>query len=130
MEALTLFFDRCMGKQLPEALRSVRCPFEVRDRGGEGFRHNMPDDEWLHQVGPKKWLVVSHDAKWQDESPAAAAIKQHKIGCFYLYGANSLAFFKLGGLAHNYNKIVKVVGTEKRPFIYRITSRNSLKKLM
>ena len=58
------------------------------------------------------------------------AIQQHKIGCFYLYGANSLAFFKVGSLAHNYSKIAEKCGREKRPFIYRISDKNRLKKIL
>lgn len=89
----------------------------------------MPDDEWLNIVGPNRWIVCGHDAKWQDESAALEAIKQHKIGCFYLYGAGSLAFFKVGSLAHNYAKIAEICGRERKPFIYRIGEGNRLTKL-
>jgi len=95
-----------------------------------GFEDEKADDEWLHIVGPKKWIVCSHDKKWQGESLAVEAIIQHKIGCFYLYGANSKHFFKLGSLAYNYHKIAKVLGREKRPFIYSIDKRNHLRKLL
>ncbi|TMJ13702.1 MAG: hypothetical protein E6G94_11290 [Alphaproteobacteria bacterium] len=92
----------------------------------------MPDDEWLHEVGPKGWVVCSHDAKWHlpGEDAAMKAIQQHKIGCFYLWGASSIGFFKLKSLAHNYDKIVKVCNTEKRPFIYRVTPRNRLQRVL
>ena len=92
----------------------------------------MPDDEWLNIVGPQGWYVCSHDAKWHrpEEQAAMKAINQHKIGCFYLWGANSIGFFKLKSLAHNYDKIKRVCDTEKRPFIYRVTSGNRLKKVV
>lgn len=108
----------------------MRCPFEVRSHDGERFRQDMPDDEWLHIVGKNGWIVCSHDAKWQAESAALKAIQQHNIGCFYLYGASSIGFFKMKSLAHNYDKIVKVCQTDKRPFIYRITPSNRLKKIL
>lgn len=109
---------------------ALRCPFEVRSHESEGFADKMPDDEWLNIVGPKGWIVCSHDAKWQDESAARKAIEQHKIGCFYLWGASSIGFFKLKSLAHNYDKIIKVCQVEKRPFIYRATARNRLVKVL
>lgn len=90
----------------------------------------MPDDEWLDVVGAKGWIVCSHDAKWQGEKAPLKAIQQHKIGCFYLHGANSRNFFKMKSLAHNYDKIVKVCGGEKRPFIYRVTPGNRLQKVL
>lgn len=102
----------------------------MRSHESERFPDKMPDDEWLNIVGPKGWIVCSHDAKWQNESAARKAIEQHKIGCFYLWGANSIGFFKLKSLAHNYDKIVRVCGTEKRPFIYRVTAGNRLRKVL
>lgn len=102
----------------------------MRFHDGEGFRHDMADDEWLNIVGPKGWIVCSHDAKWQNESAARKAIEQHKIGCFYLWGASSIGFFKMKSLAHNYDKIAKICATEKRPFIYRVTAGNRLRKVL
>ncbi len=65
-----------------------------------------------------------------EEFAALKAIQQHKIGCLYLYGANSLGFFKMKSLAHNWDKIKKVCDNEKRPFIYRVTASNRLKKVL
>ena len=111
---------------------TLKCPFEVRSHESEGFSDKLADDEWLNVVGPKGWIVCSHDAKWHrpEEFAAMKAIQQHKIGCFYLWGASSIGFFKLKSLAHNYDKIVKVCQTEKRPFIYRVTARNRLQKVL
>lgn len=108
----------------------LRCPFEVKSHDGEGFASNMRDDEWLDIVGQKGWIVCSHDMKWQAESAALKAIQQHKIGCFYLHGASSIGFFKLKSLAHNFDKIMNVCKNERRPFIYRVTAANRLKKIL
>ena len=129
-EELTLFFDRCVGKLLPQALLLLKCPFEVKYHQGEGFKHNTEDDTWLHKIGPKKWVVLSFDAKWQDESAAVEAIKQHKIGCFYLAGASSIGFFRLTRFALAYRRLRDIVANEKRPFIYKIDGRNRFKKLL
>lgn len=130
MESLTLYFDRCFGRDLPKALRILNCPFNVEDHWSMGFKDEMLDDEWLNVIGPKKWVVCSHDKKWQDESLAVEAIKQHKIGCFYLYGANSKHFFKVGSLAYNFHKLQSVLGKQKRPFIYAISPRNRLRQVL
>jgi len=129
-EELTLFFDRCVGKLQPQALLSLKCPFDVKYHQGEGFKHNTEDDVWLHDIGPKKWIVLSFDAKWQDESAAVEAIKQHKIGCFYLAGASSIGFFRLTRFALAYRKMRNTVGKEKRPFIYKIDASNRFKKVL
>jgi hypothetical protein len=102
----------------------------VKYHQGEGYKHNTEDDIWLHDVGPKKWIVLSYDAKWQDESTAIEAIKQHKIGCFYLSGASSIGFFRLTRFALSYRKMRDIVAKESRPFIYRIDASNRFKKLL
>lgn len=129
MESLTLYFDRCFGKELPKALRQLNCPFNIECHWSMRFKDDMQDDEWLSIVGPKGWIVCSHDKKWHDESLAVAAIKQHKIGCFYLCGANSKNFFKVGILAYNFPKLRSVLGKEKPPFIYTIDKRNRIRKI-
>jgi PIN domain-containing protein len=119
-----------VGNALPRALLQVRADFEVRYHQGERFRQDLPDDEWLHQVGPKRWIVFSFDAKWQDEAAAIEAIRQHKVGCFYLYGASSLGFHRLAGFVRSYEKVIKIVKTERRPYIYKINGRNQFKRLL
>lgn len=90
----------------------------------------MPDDEWLDIVGQNGWIVCSHDAKWQTESAALKAIQQHKIGVFYLHGANSIGFFKLKSLAHNYDKLMDACQSSKRPFIFKVSASNRLKRIL
>lgn len=115
---------------MPRALLELRCDFVVKYHQGEGYRHNLDDDIWLSEVGKKNWFVFSYDAKWQDESAAIEAIRQHKIGCFYLHGASSLGFDRLASFVRSYEKIMKVVKTERRPYIVAFDGRNQMKRLL
>lgn len=90
----------------------------------------MPDDEWLNIVGSNGWFVCSHDAKWHTETAAMKAIEQHRIGCFYLWGASLPAFYKLKSFAHNYDKIEHACKNDRRPFIYRVTQSNRLNRVL
>ena len=132
MEKLTFFFDRCVGKRVPRALLALgtRCDFETKFHEGEGFRHNLDDDIWLSEVGAKGWVVLTYDAKWQDEAPATEAIRQHKIGCFYLHGASSLSFDRLASFVRSYDKVMQIVKAEKRPYIFAFDSRNQARRLL
>ena len=130
MEALTLYFDRCVGKRVPEALSKLTCPFNVRWHQGERFPQGMSDDDWLHLIGTKGWIVISHDSKWHTEAAAIEAINQHKVKCFYLYGAQSQMFFKVKALAQNWEKITAKIKGEKGPFIYRISRSNRLSRIL
>lgn len=123
MASLTFYFDRCFGKRFPEALQKMQTPFgvEYHDSPTNKFKDDMGDDEWLKIVGAKNWIVLSHDKKWHGEMPAMAAIKEHKIGCFYLWGAQVPTWDKYVCLARTYDKIKARLNTPK-PFIYRVTS--------
>ena len=129
MESLTFYFDRCFGRGFPKTLEILKCPFAIESHWSMKFPDDMPDDEWLAIAGEKKWIVLSHDAKWHTEGPNIAAIKDHKIGCFYLHGAQLPHFYKLKSFMRNYDKIIeKCKGP--RPLIYKVTQQNRLRKLL
>ena len=89
----------------------------------------MPDDKWLEIIGAKGWLVFSHDRKFHDDSAACLAIKQHNIGCFYLWGANVETWDKLRCFARNYDKIVAAAVSTPKPFIYYATGNYRLNRV-
>jgi hypothetical protein len=121
--ALTFFFDRCIGKSLPEALRRADPPFLLEyfhdPKGKLKFRQNTPDDAWLPLVAQQGWFILSHDSKWHKNEAEMMAIKQHNAGCFYLYGNNSPTWYKLRAFVRGAEKIVKFAEATARPFIFR-----------
>jgi PIN like domain len=129
--ALTFYFDRCFGKRLPEALWKAKPPFSVEYHHSKKlkFAQNITDDEWLHIVGAKGWVVFSHDRKFHDDSPSIAAIKQHKIGCFYLWGSNSETWDKLRHFTHSYDRIADIVAKKPRPFIFHVAYNCHMKEV-
>src|ERR1700690_389518 len=97
----------------------MRPPFEVKSHYGEKFKPETPDDEWLRIVGANGWVVMSHDVRFHLDSEVIEAIKQFKIACFYLWGGQVPVWDKVGLLTTIYPKVNKIVGSEKRPYIYR-----------
>jgi hypothetical protein len=78
----------------------------------------MPDLLSLHR---KKWVVFSHDRKFHDDSAACEAIKQHSVGCFYLWGASVGPWEKYVCFAKTYHRMTKLARAAPKPFIFRIT---------
>jgi hypothetical protein len=68
-------------------VEQMKPPFKVESHYKPKLRDDTPDDEWLSLVGENGWTVISHDCRFHKESPALEAIKQFKIKCFYLWGA-------------------------------------------
>ena len=71
-------------------------------------------------VGPKNWIVFGHDQKWHDELANREAIKQHNIGCFYIWGGSVPTWDKLRCFARACPQIEKLAATTKKPFIYKV----------
>lgn len=117
--AHTLFFDRNMGRRVPEALRLVDIPVEVvyHDRM---FGQDTKDDQWLPVVGAKGWSVIGQDRRFHRRSTERLAIVQYKVGVFYLWGAGAPAWEKLRCFMRAYDDILDVLCNVDRPFLYRI----------
>lgn len=131
MGALTFYFDICFGKRFPKSILKAHPPFSVEYHGSKGnkFKQNTPDDKWLSVVGPKGWLVFSHDRKFHNEQPAIEAIKQHKIGCFYLPGANSDTWTKLYMFMRAHHRIMELSESTEKPFVFHLTALNKIEQV-
>jgi hypothetical protein len=82
---MVLFFDRSVGKTIPEMLIALKIPIQVEYHQ----KHFIPDEEddvWLPIIGNNGWVVIGHDQYHRKENELMA-IKQYDIGCFYLWGA-------------------------------------------
>ena len=122
MGPLTFYFDRCFGKRLPEALHRTRPPFliEWQHSSTNQFNQTMRDDDWLQICGTRNWVAFSHDRKFHSIDVEAEAIRQHKVACFCLCGANNETFDKLRYFVAAYPKIMEIVKAETPPYLFRI----------
>ena len=122
MDKLTFYFDRNIGRSLPEALRLAKPPFDVEFHPAPGsrFAHDMSDDEWLSIVGQHGWIVFSHDRKYHKITAEVSAIKQFDIGCFYLWGAEATTWGKLCAFTKWSPDIIDLARITRRPFIFNV----------
>jgi hypothetical protein len=123
---LTFFLDRCLGKRLPEAFRQAAPPFRVEyfhdPKSSIKFKHDTPDDVWIPVVAKLGWFILSHDNQWHKNAAERVAVKQHGAGCFYLYGNNSLTWYKLRAFMKASDKIINLAKATAPPFIFRAAS--------
>lgn len=122
MEPVTFYFDRCFGNRLPKAINQTRPPFttEWQHSSENRFKQTMRDDDWLAICGARNWIAFSHDRKFHSIEVEAAAIKQHKVACFCLCGANGETFDKLRYFITAYPKIMEIVKSSTPPYLYKI----------
>ena len=84
------------------------------------FNQTMRDDDWLEVCGKRKWIAFSHDRKFHSIDVEAEAIRQHKVACFCLCGANSETFDKLRYFVSAYPRIAEIARSETPPYLFRI----------
>lgn len=97
---------------------------EYHDDKKHGFTQTTGDDEWLHVVGRQKWIVISHDKRFHNDSLAVQAVRQHGVGVFYFDGGTFPTWDKLRMFAQSYGRMRTIVSTVKPPYIYHVKHTN------
>jgi hypothetical protein len=142
-QPLTFYFDRNFGRSLPEALAllklrvvhhhspKARLGMKCSSDSEPLFLPRAPDDEWLAFVGQRGWIAFSHDQKFHKPGYEVelAALKQHNVACFYLWGANHKPHEKARCFLRAYEAILETVATVKPPFIYSIDQHGKLSQI-
>ena len=122
---MILFFDRSLGKGLGRTLRRARgfpATVELHD---QHFPQNTPDDEWLAEIGQRGWIAIGQDYHHHLMGLERDAIRTHRVGVFYLWGANASQWEQLRVLAKAWS-LIEAMSTTAPPFIYRIEKSGRL----
>jgi hypothetical protein len=98
----------------------MRPPVRIKWHQDEGFRGDMPDDEWMGIIGPRKWVVISQDRKWHKIEAEAAAIKQHGLRCFYFPCAGDERWVSLSHFVRRHGRMQELARTVAPPFIFHL----------
>jgi hypothetical protein len=85
LETTIFYADRCLGRQVPEALRAAGLKVEVhRDH----FADDTPDEDWLAQVGARLWVVLTKDKAIRRKASEREAVMAANIRLFTLPSGN------------------------------------------
>jgi hypothetical protein len=141
-ELPTFYFDRCVGTDIPEALRLLgmnnvyhhhihraKCGLPIESGRVKLFDHDTRDDEWMAFVGAKKWIVVSQDYSFHREPATLSVIKQHSAKVFYLWGADKPKIAVMRVLLRRFDSMVRVATSTPGPFIYRVKARGPFEQV-
>ena len=116
---MILFLDRSMGKGLGRTLRRIKgFPAAVETHDAH-FAQDTPDDQWLAAVGQRGWIAMGQDYRHHLVDVERDAIRAHRVGVFYLWGANASQWEQLRVLARAWDRI-EAASRGPAPFIYRI----------
>jgi len=138
-----VYFDRCVGTAIPEALRLLgmsnvyhhhihRAKVGLKPERDEKtlFGHDTHDDVWMDFVASRGWIVISQDYRLHLESAALTSIKQHGAKVFYLWGAEAPKIDVMRVLLNNYKRIVQFAASNPGPYVLRVKARGALQRFM
>ena len=125
---MTLFFDRDVGVSLPRALMMLKLPTPV-EYHQRYFPIDAKDDMWMPTVGSQGWTLIGHDSRHHLEPAELSAIKQYRMGCFYLWGSEAKRWQKALCFLRAYERIFSAMAHTPRPYIYRIGKTGRLSRV-
>jgi hypothetical protein len=124
---MILFFDRNMGKSIPDALHLLDLPVKKHD---EHFGPTTTDEEWLAKVGEEGWLAITRDERIRWNQSERRALADHRVGCFVLVGAAKLPRWdSVRIIARNWDRIQELSTAEERPFLCELHLRRPPKRV-
>ena len=109
------------------ALRAAGALVEIHD---DHFPTTAPDEDWLREIGPRGWVVLTKDRGIRYRAPALAAIRMSSVRMFVLT-AGDLQGSEMGAIfARALPRIAAVARRELGPFIPKITKTGAVSLLL
>jgi PIN like domain len=123
---VTFFFDRSIGRRVPDALRLLGADVIKHD---DLFGQRTPDDQWLVAAAQHGWTVVTKDKRIRFNEVERRAIQDARVGCFVLLSPKLTRWTMARLLLQVWDRLEAIAASEHRPFIYGVYADGSVKPL-
>ena len=91
----------------------------------EEFSQDANDSEWLPYVGDHNLILVTRDLKVRRRPFELKALKEHKVGVFFLGGKSRTKCELIQQLVRNWPRMKYLAESTGRPFVYHIPPRGT-----
>jgi len=124
--SVVYFTDRDLGLKFSEILKDAGLTVE---RHRDHFDPDCPDEEWLHSVGKRGWIALTHDTRIRYKPNERAAVERNNVRLLVMAGAApypELAF----AFVRTHHHVEAFLVREHAPLIakiYRATPRDLAK---
>ena len=86
LETAVFFIDRSVGKKtVARPLRDAGLKVELHD---DHFPQDAPDEEWLTEIGRRRWCVITRDDRIRYRHLEAQAVRSAKVAMFVIVSKN------------------------------------------
>ena len=86
----------------------------------EKFPPDTDDQIWLKYIGEKGLILVTRDERIRWRPAELRALKDHKVGAFFLGGKNRTRCQLIQQLVRNWPHMKELADKTKHPFVFRI----------
>lgn len=84
------------------------------------FDKSAADLEWIPWIAKQGWFLISRDEDLRWKPAEKLALKQHKIGAFFMGGKELSRCRLVTQLVRNWSQVKKHSETYARPFVFRV----------
>jgi PIN like domain len=125
LESITFFIDRCLGNKLiVETLREAGLSVEIHD---DHFGKNAPDVDWIPEVGQRRWIVLTKDARIGKNRIERLAVADSNVRMFTL-ASQSLSGVDMADIFLNaIPAMKKFICENPAPFIAKVYQGGKVK---
>jgi len=121
------FLDRSLGRyEIATALRQAGATVEIHD---DHFPSEATDEEWLPEIGRRKWVVLTKDDRIRHRATTLAALTKGRVRAFILTGGN-LQGREMGQIFVTALRAMnRLASKHPAPFIAKVTRAGKAKLL-
>ncbi len=126
-----LFFDHCVGKSIPEALRRLNPPARIKywQKQFRRTTEHRGDKHWIPIVARQGWIIISFDSKFREREAELRAMVDSSAGCFCYWGGNATTWVRFKLLARTLDRVLQLANSTPRPFLFRVDRRGRIRQL-
>jgi len=84
------------------------------------FAAETEDEKWLNYVGNQELILVTRDERIRYNPLELKALREYKIGVFFLGGKNRSRCEIIQQVVRNWPRMKELAGKTNRPFAFRI----------
>jgi hypothetical protein len=84
------------------------------------YSPDAADTDWLPQIGRDEWILLTRDDRVRFNPAELAALKQHRVGAFFLGGKGRSRWDIIQQVVRNWMRMNELADKTSRPFAFRV----------
>ena len=119
---MKFFFDNNLSNKLSNGLKEFgEDVIHLKDL----FSEDTSDVEWLEYIGKEGFVLITRDKRIRYNRFELGALKEHKVGAFFIGGKNLSACQLIQIIVRNWPKIKESAQKKRPPYAFSIPPKGT-----